>query len=105
MYILKSEHLHNIIIVRTFSAEGHEAATYYIKEDNTLFHYTGYVNKDVFFRKKGLHVVQYEENNEGVVIYSMLDEEDLDPIGDGFTLEEALLFVENTEHNYYMHAW
>jgi hypothetical protein len=71
-----------------------------IKEDNTLFLYNGNANKEVFFRKKGLHVVQYEENHEGVMIYRMLDNSGLDPVGDGFTLEEAIVFVENNVYNY-----
>jgi hypothetical protein len=98
--VLKFEHVNDIIIVRTFSTEGHEAATYYIKEENTLFLYNGNANKEVFFRKKGLHVEQYEENHEGVMIYRMLDDADLDPVGDGFTLEEAIVFVENNVYNY-----
>ena len=40
------------------------------------------------------------------MIYRMLDDADLDPVGDGFTFEEAIQFVENTEHHYYgTHAW
>jgi len=34
------------------------------------------------------------------MIYRMLNEQDLDPIGDGFTLEEAIRFVENNVYNY-----
>ena len=98
--VLKFEHVNDIIIIRTFSAEGHEAATYYIKEDNTLFLYNGIVNKEVFFSKKGLHVVQYEENHEGVMIYRMLDNSGLDPVGDGFYLQDAIMFVENNVYNY-----
>ncbi len=59
----------------------------------------------MFFRKKGLHIIQYEENHEGVMIYRMLNDADLDPVGDGFNLEEAIVFVENTEQHYCMHAW
>lgn len=32
---------------------------------------------------------------EGIMIYRMLDDQELDPVGDGFTLEEAILFTEN----------
>jgi len=32
----------------------------------------------------------------------MLDNADLDPFGDGFTIEDAIVFVENTEHCYDM---
>ena|GEM_PF-4511782 len=65
-----------------------------------MFLYNGNANKEVFFHKNGLHVVQYEENHEGVMLYRMLDDAGLDPVGDGFTLEEAIVFVENNVYNY-----
>lgn len=93
--ILKFEHCNDKIIMRTFSNNGHEAATYYVKENNMLYLYDEPVSNGVFYRKNGLHVVEYEENMEGIMIYRMLDDQELDPVGDGFTLEEAILFAEN----------
>ena len=52
---------------------------------------------DELYRKNGLHVVEYDYMDvvEDEMIYRMLDDNDLDPVGDGFTLEEAILFAEN----------
>ena len=52
---------------------------------------------DELYRKNGLHVVAYDymDGDEDEMIYRMLDDNDLDPVGDGFTLEEAILFAEN----------
>ena len=49
------------------------------------------------YRKNGLHVVEYDEmdGDEDAMIYRMLDDDELDSVGDGFTLEEAILFAEN----------
>ena len=51
---------------------------------------------DELYRKNGLHVVEYDYMDvvEDEMIYRMLDDNDLDPVGDGFTLEEAILFAE-----------
>lgn len=35
------------------------------------------------------------DGDEDAMIYRMLDNNDFDPVGDGFTLEEAILFAEN----------
>ncbi|MDX9920735.1 MAG: hypothetical protein RB289_12275 [Paludibacter sp.] len=42
-------------------------------------------------------MVAYDEmdGDEDEMIYRMLDNNELDPVGDGFTLEEAILFAEN----------
>ncbi len=37
----------------------------------------------------------YMDGDEDEMIYRMLDNNDFDPVGDGFTLEEAILFAEN----------
>ena len=52
---------------------------------------------DELYRKNGLHVVEYDYMDvvEDEMIYRMLDDNDLDPVCDGFTLEEAILFAEN----------
>jgi hypothetical protein len=34
------------------------------------------------------------------MIYRILDNYDLDPVGDGFFLQEAISFVENNTYNY-----
>ena len=49
------------------------------------------------YRKNGLHVVEYDDmdGDEDEMIYRMLDDDELDPVGVGFTLEEAILFAEN----------
>jgi hypothetical protein len=46
---------------------------------------------------------EYQEkykDSEGVKIYRMLDNSGLYPVCDGFTLEEAIVFVENNVYNY-----
>ncbi len=59
---------------------------------------------DELYRKNGLHVVEYDYMDvvEDEMIYRMLDDNDLDPVGDGFTLEEAILFAENYT---FAHGW
>jgi len=100
-----------VVLVRTFSKKGHEAATYFVEEDNMLHVYDKEFPTDTIYSKNGLNAVEYEYqeeckgNEEGRMIYRMLDNSGLDPVGDGFTLEEVLLFVENTEQHYCMHAW
>ena len=37
----------------------------------------------------------YMAGDEDEMIYRMLDNDELDPVGDGFTLVEAILFAEN----------
>ena len=44
----------------------------------------------------------YMDGDEDEMIYCMLDDEELDPVGDGFTLEEAILFAENYT---FAHGW
>jgi len=39
------------------------------------------------------------------MIYHILDEKVLVPLGDVFTVEEMILLVENTEHYYCIHEW
>ena len=34
------------------------------------------------------------------MIYQMIDNSDLDPVGDGFYLHDAIMFVENNVYNY-----
>jgi hypothetical protein len=91
-----------VVLVRTFSKKGHEAATYYVKEDNMLHLYDKVFPTDTIYSKNGLNAVEYEfgEDNDGVMIYRMLDNSGLDPVGDGFTIEEAIVFVENNVYNY-----
>lgn len=93
--VLKFEHRDNPIVMRTFSEKGFEAATYKVLNDHKLLLDKEIVTSAELYQKNGLHVVQYEENEEGVMIYRMLDDNDLDPVGDGFTLEEAILFADN----------
>ncbi len=76
---------------------GFEAATYKVLNDHKLF-----LDKDTetsaeLYRKNGLHVVEYYymDGDEDEMIYRMLDDNELDTVGDGFTLEEAILFAEN----------
>ena len=59
---------------------------------------------DELYRKNGLHVVEYDYMDvvEDEMIYRMLDDNDLDPVGDGFTLEEAILFADNYA---FAHGW
>ena len=59
---------------------------------------------DELYRKNGLHVVEYDymDVDEDEMIYRMLDDNDLDPVGDGFTLEEAILFADNYA---FAHGW
>lgn len=44
----------------------------------------------------------YMDGDEDEMIYRMLDDEESDPVGDGFTLEEAILFAENYA---FAHGW
>lgn len=81
-----------------------EAATYKGLNDHKLF-----VDKETeasaeLYRKNGLHLLAYEEmdRDEDEMIYRMLDDNELDPVGDGFTLEEAILFAENYT---FVHGW
>ena len=83
---------------------GFEAAIYKVLNDHKLF-----LDKDTetsaeLYRKNGLHVVEYDEmdGDEDEMIYRMLDDNELDPVGDGFTLEEAILFAENYA---FAHGW
>lgn len=100
-----------VVLVRTFSIKGHEAATYYVQKDNMLHLYDKTVPTDTIYSKNGLNAVEYEYqeeckgNEEGRMIYRMLDNSGLDPVGDGFYLHDAIDFVENTEQHYCMHAW
>jgi hypothetical protein len=57
---------------------------------------------DTIYSKNGLNAVEYEfgEDNDGVMIYRMLDNSGLDPVGDGFYLHNAIMFVENNVYNY-----
>ena len=91
-----------IILVRTFSKKGHEAATYYVKKDNMLHLYDKVFPTGTIYSKNSLNVVEYEygEDNDGRMIYRTLDDEDLDPVGDGFFLHDAISFVENNTYNY-----
>lgn len=59
---------------------------------------------DELYRKNGLHVVEYDYMDvvEDEMIYRMLDDNDLDPVGDGFILEEAILFADNYA---FAHGW
>jgi len=95
-----------LVLVRTFSKKGHEAATYYVQEDNMLHLYDKVFPTDTIYSKNGLNAVEYEyqdecEDDEDRMIYRMLDNNGKDPVGDGFTLEEAIVFVENTEQHYW----
>jgi hypothetical protein len=83
------------LLMRTFSNKGFEAACYYVNENEKLYLFNESFSRDVLYRKNGLHVVKYDENENGVMIYRMLDDDQLDPVGDGFTIDEAILFAEN----------
>jgi hypothetical protein len=76
---------------------GFEAATYKVLNDYKLFLDKETETSAELYRKNGLHVVAYDYMNgdEDEMIYRMLDDNELDPVGDGFTLEEAILFAEN----------
>ena len=94
-----------VVLVRTFSQIGHEAATYYIKEDNLMQLYEKFVPYSPIYSKNGLKAVEYEyqeecEDDEDSIIYRMLDNSGLDPVGDGFYLHDAIMFVENNVYNY-----
>ena len=76
---------------------GFEAAIYKVLNDHKLF-----IDKETetsveLYCKNGLHEVEYDcmDGDEDEMIYRMLDDDELDPVGDGFTLEEAILFAEN----------
>jgi len=77
----KFEQLDKDIIIRTFSESGFEAASYTVMEDNSLYLYEGRVGNNGIYKKNGLRVVEYEEGNDGIMIYRMLDENDLYPFG------------------------
>ena len=94
-----------VVLVRTFSKSGHEAATYYVKENNMLYLYDKEFPNDTIYSKNGLNAVEYEyqeefEDSEDRMIYRMLDNSVIDPVGDGFFLHDAISFVENNEYNY-----
>ena len=76
---------------------GFEAATYKVLNDHKLFLDKETVTSAELYRKNGLHVVEYDfiDEDNDVMIYRMLDDNESDPVGDGFTLEEAILFAEN----------
>ena len=76
---------------------GFEAATYKVLNDYKLFLDKETETSAELYRKNGLHVVEYDymDGDEDEMIYRMLDDDELDPVGDGFTLEEAILFAEN----------
>ncbi len=103
---LKFQLLKNgVVLVRTFSKKGHEAATYYVQEDNNLFLYDKVFPTDTIYSKNGLNAVEYEyqdecEDDEDRMIYRMLDNSGKDPVGDGFYLHDAIMFVENNVYNY-----
>ena len=42
------------------------------------------------------------DGDEDEMIYRMLDDDELGAVGDGFTLEEAILFAENYT---FAHGW
>ena len=100
--VLKFEQKSVFIIMRTFSHKGFEAATYKVLNDHKLFLDKETVTSAELYCKNGLHVVAYEESDVDVMIYRMLDDDELDPVGDGFTLEEAILFAENYA---FAHGW
>jgi len=89
-----------VVLVRTFSKKGHEAATYYVKEDNMLHVYDKVFPSTTIYSKNGLNAVEYEyqdecEDDEDRMIYRMLDNSGLDPVGDGFFLHDAIAFVDS----------
>ncbi len=95
--VLKFENSDSLIVMRTFSEKGFEAATYKVLNDHKLFLDKETLTSSELYRKNGLHVVEYDymAGDEDEMIYRMLDDDELDPVGDGFTLEEAILFAEN----------
>ncbi len=102
--VLKFEQKSDFIIMRTFSHKGFEAATYKVLNDYKLFLDKETETSVELYRKNGLHVVEYDYmvGDEDEMIYRMLDDDELDPVGDGFTLEEAILFAENYA---LVHGW
>ena len=102
--VLKFEQKSDFIIMRTFSHKGFEAATYKVLNDHKLFLDKETETSAELYRKNGLHVVEYDymDGDEDAMIYRMLDDNELGPVGDGFTLEEAILFAENYA---FAHGW
>ena len=84
-------------ILRKIEWLGFEAATYKVLNNHKLFLDKETETSAELYRKNGLHVVEYDymDGDEDEMIYRMLDDDELDPVGDGFTLEEAILFAEN----------
>ena len=98
------------IIMRTFDKKGLEAATYYVKEDNTLFRYREEISNKEVFSNNDLKLVEYElqykvknywevddenEDESGEMRFQLLNEKGLDPVGDSFSLDEGIEFINN----------
>ena len=92
---VKFQLVKDIIVMRTFDKEGHESATYYVQDTGKLQLYKDVVTDNSIYSQNGLNVVEYDEDENGVTIYQILDENGLDPVGDGFSFEEAISFVGN----------
>ena len=86
--------------MRSFNADGGESATYYVANNHQLKLYTNLLIDRSLFSRNGLHVVQYDADNNNRMSYQILDNKGLDPIGESLEFDEAISFVLNNDKAY-----
>lgn len=92
---IKLQLVNECVLMRTFDKYGNEAATYELLDNHSLMLYGGFVPDGPYFSKDGLHLTLYdEEDDEGNPIFQVLDNRGLDPIGDGFSLNDGIYCVD-----------
>lgn len=103
---IKLQLVNKSILMRTFDSYGNEAATYKLLKNYLLKLYKGFLPDGYYFIKDGLNLSLYDEKNqEGNPFFQVLDNDGLDPIGDGFTLNEGIYAINTYWNNHLEYAF
>jgi len=91
---VKFELVDGLIIMRTFAVNGKETARYSVRDDYSLYLYLGTVSDNGLYCNNGMSITEYEEDENGVMYYQILNEDGFDIVGDCLTYEDAVSFVD-----------
>jgi hypothetical protein len=88
-------------IMRTFSKNGFEAATYIVTDDYRMMLYKEDIQIKEVYSNNVLKMVSYDEDEFGEMRFQILDEKGYDPVGDSFTFVEGIEFIDNSNPYFY----
>lgn len=94
---VKFELVDGIIMMRTFSKDGIEAAMYSVRDDYSLYIYKQVATNKVLYSNNGLRVVEYEEDENGDMRYVIWDEDGFDVVGESLAYEDAVSYVDKSQ--------